>query len=751
MPQRGNPAILTPPFYVGLGKGIRLKMSGIGLPARLRRFTKSLAIAVACVAVLGTSAQAASAATAGHGVARPALHPRPAQTSPSPTISGAQLLTIGDEQSGGGEHVDFWLIKLTGGDQVSLDVTEPGQTYAFNLFPPGTTDADFADTTPAVIAATNGSSPDFITLQAPYSGTFVLAVCEDTANNNCTYTDSGSGTNPMGTYTFTPTVASNPCGTGSGEVRAGSTIATATAFTIPNCQAGGGQHADFWLIKLTGGDQVTVSVTEPGQAYAFNLFPPGTTDADFADATPATIAVTNGSSPDSITLEAPYTGTFVLAVCEDTANNNCTYTDTGSGTNPMSPYTFTPASPANPCGTGSGEVRAGGTIATAAAFAIPNCQAGGGQHADFWLVKLTGGDEITFDVTEPGQAYAFNLFPPGTTDADFAGTAPVTIAATNGSSPDSIALEAPYTGTFVLAVCEDTANNNCTYTDSGSGTNPMSPYTFTPTKTGNPCGSGAGEARAGGTIAGAPQYSVGSCQAGGGQHADFWLAKLTGGEQLRLDVTEPGQAYDFNLYPPGTTDADFADTAPAVIAATNGSSPDFITLQAPRTGTFVLAVCEDSPDDDCSYTDSGNGTNPMNPYTFASAVVGQKTSTTLKLSASSIADGKEKSLKFSVAVKAQFTGTPTGTVTVKAGKKKICTVKLAAGKGTCSPTSNTLLAAGSYSIVASYNGSSSFPASTSKSVKLKVSKAKKGKAVSRPDVSQIALGRPRPALISIAA
>jgi Bacterial Ig-like domain (group 3) len=742
---------LTPPFYVGLGKGIRLKMSGIGLPARLRRMMKSLAFAITCVALVVTSAQAASAATATHIAPRPALHVRPAQTSPSPTISGAQLLTIGDAQSGGGEHVDFWLIKLTGGDEVQFSVTEPGQTFDFDLYPPATTDADFADTTPVTLGATNGSSPDDITVQAPYTGTFILAVCENTANYDCSNTDSGSGTNPMNPYTFTPTILTNPCGTGTGEVEAGGSIASASLFSIPNCQAGGGQHVDFWLVKLTGGDQVTFSVTEPGQTYDFDLYPPGTTDADFADTAPATIAATNGSSPDSITLQAPYTGTFVLAVCENTANYDCSNTDSGSGANPMSPYTFTPATPVNPCSSGAGEVRAGSSIAGASLFSIPNCQAGGGQHVDFWLVKLTGGDQVTFSVTEPGQTYDFDLYPPGTTDADFADTAPATIAATNGSSTDYITLQAPYTGTFVLAVCEDSANYDCSYTDSGSGANPMSPYTFTPAKTGNPCGSGTGEVRANGTIAGAPQYSAGTCQAGGGQHVDIWLARLTGGEQLRLDVTSPGQTYDFDLYPPGTTDADFADTAPAVIAATNGSSPDYITLQAPRTGTFVLAVCENSANYDCSYTDSGSGTNPMNPYTFASAVVGQKTSTALKLSASSIADGKEKSLKFSVAVKAQFTGTPTGTVTVKAGKKKICTVKLAAGKGTCSPTSNTLLAAGSYSIVASYNGSSAFPASTSKSVKLKVTKAKKGKAVSRLDVSQIALGRPRPALISIAA
>jgi hypothetical protein len=64
----------------------------------------------------------------------------------------------------------------------------------------------------------------------------------------------------------------------------------------------------------------------------------------------------------------------------------------------------------------------------------------------------------------------------------------------------------------------------------------------------------------------------------------------------------------------------------------------------------------------------------------------------------------EKTLKFSVTVKAVHGGKPTGTVRVSDGKKVVCTVKLANGSGHCSPASNSAIPAGKYSMTASYTG-----------------------------------------------
>jgi hypothetical protein len=54
------------------------------------------------------------------------------------------------------------------------------------------------------------------------------------------------------------------------------------------------------------------------------------------------LAVTNsGTDTGVITVRAPYTGNFILSVCED-PSQNCTSSAFGDSTSPMNPYTFTP-------------------------------------------------------------------------------------------------------------------------------------------------------------------------------------------------------------------------------------------------------------------------------------------------------------------------------------------------------------------------------------------------------------------------
>jgi len=237
------------------------------------------------------------------------------------------------------------------------------------------------------------------------------------------------------------------------------------------------------------------------------------------------------------------------------------------------------------------------------------------------------------------------------------------------------------------------------------------------------------------TIAGATQLTLGDEQSGGGGPVDFWRVKLTGGDQVQIATQTPTMtpggaytSYSFELYPPGTTDTSFPQTPPVFTTATpgGGSAKAIITLKAPYTGTFILAVCEDATGD-CRSTDNGSGINPMQPYTFTPAITGgPATMTSLKLSASRVQYGDEKALKLTVTVKARYSSAhPAGTVTIKAGKKRICTVKLARGKGTCSPASRKLLAVGTYHLVASYDGSKTFSASASKAATLKIARAKR--------------------------
>jgi hypothetical protein len=98
-----------------------------------------------------------------------------------------------------------------------------------------------------------------------------------------------------------------------------------------------------------------------------------------------------------------------------------------------------------------------------------------------------------------------------------------------------------------------------------------------------------------------------------------------------------------------------------------------------------------------------------------------ESSTTLKLSATTVTVGREQVEKFTVTVRGS-SAFPAGKVAVKSGKTTLCTATLASGRGSCSP-STSVLAAGKHSIVAVYAGDANFLASTSTSSSLTVNRA----------------------------
>jgi Bacterial Ig-like domain (group 3) len=92
------------------------------------------------------------------------------------------------------------------------------------------------------------------------------------------------------------------------------------------------------------------------------------------------------------------------------------------------------------------------------------------------------------------------------------------------------------------------------------------------------------------------------------------------------------------------------------------------------------------------------------------------TSTSLKLSAAKIRFGHEQGEKLSVKVKPRRGGTPSGTVTVLAGRTKLCVIKLTHGTGSCALSAKKLKP-GSYRLTGVYSGDrhydgSSYPAKT---------------------------------------
>jgi hypothetical protein len=120
---------------------------------------------------------------------------------------------------------------------------------------------------------------------------------------------------------------------------------------------------------------------------------------------------------------------------------------------------------------------------------------------------------------------------------------------------------------------------------------------------------------------------------------------------------------------------------------------------------------------------NAGGTGTSSAASSPVTPVKETSTTVLKLSLATVTYGHEQLETLSVTVAPQRPGsTPTGSVTIKESTTTLCTITLALGKGSC-VLSASKLAAGSYHLVASYGGSTSFDTSVSASTLLTVAKA----------------------------
>lgn len=275
-----------------------------------------------------------------------------------------------------------------------------------------------------------------------------------------------SRTSEQGANLGTAVAAARPLSAAS----AGHTISTATTLEAGDTATGGGGAVDFWYVPLSGGEQLSFTVSgSTANSYYFDMYAPGTTDASFPKATAFTSGSTNHQAESTITLQAPYNGTFILAVCE-----NVSPCSVASKTGVMNQYTFTTSiANAIPLATAEFETKAGATISAAPAMPSGYFEAGGANVVDFWKLNLYKGYKFMFMVNSSTvNTYTFDLYPPGTTDATFPNAKAVAYGSTNYQANSTISLEAPSTGNFVLAVCENV--NTCSL-----ASKVMNPYTFT--------------------------------------------------------------------------------------------------------------------------------------------------------------------------------------------------------------------------------------------------------------------------------
>ena len=116
----------------------------------------------------------------------------------------------------------------------------------------------------------------------------------------------------------------------------------------------------------------------------------------------------------------------------------------------------------------------------------------------------------------------------------------------------------------------------------------------------------------------------------------------------------------------------------------------------------------------------GSTSDPAKSLTVTQAT----TSTSLNLSQSSVGFGSESSVVFTATVIPQFSGTPSGTITVATGTTPLCTITLPTTTPTCSTDDDQLAPSGSpYPVTAAYGGDTNFTGSTSTAHDLTVTAA----------------------------
>ena len=99
------------------------------------------------------------------------------------------------------------------------------------------------------------------------------------------------------------------------------------------------------------------------------------------------------------------------------------------------------------------------------------------------------------------------------------------------------------------------------------------------------------------------------------------------------------------------------------------------------------------------------------------------TKTALKLSATKVTYGDEQTERLSVTVSTHYPGTtPSGRVTITQSGSSLCLITLSSGKGSCTLSAKRLNA-GTYPLVATYQGSVDFDGSTSAKETLKATTA----------------------------
>ena len=153
-----------------------------------------------------------------------------------------------------------------------------------------------------------------------------------------------------------------------------------------------------------------------------------------------------------------------------------------------------------------------------------------------------------------------------------------------------------------------------------------------------------------------------------------------------------------------------ARTCAAALKGSAGVSTGSCKITEPGPGRYHLSA---------SYGPQGSFAGSATPASRLLTVRKAAARARLRLSSPSIRYGHEQRERLSVAITPQYSGTPGGKVVILAGSKTVCTLRLKAGRASCTLSAKKLRR-GTYRLRARYSGSSAFRSATSAPVRLRV-------------------------------
>ncbi|HLN15996.1 MAG TPA: Ig-like domain-containing protein, partial [Acidimicrobiales bacterium] len=165
-----------------------------------------------------------------------------------------------------------------------------------------------------------------------------------------------------------------------------------------------------------------------------------------------------------------------------------------------------------------------------------------------------------------------------------------------------------------------------------------------------------------------------------------------------------------------TVDPQFTGTPTGTVTITSGATTLCTVTLIGGTGTCSPAAGVQLPTGthDVTATYGGDTNFGVSSHTDTGSLTvnGASSTTEVGVAPSTVPYGAESTATFSVTVVPEFSGVPTGAVTLTVGSTTLCVVTLAGGSGTCSPANAALGAAVSpYTVTAAYSGDANFTAS----------------------------------------